>query len=122
MKDTRVSVSLEEIQSMLTPFFQGHRIIKTIVFGSFATGLNSRKSDLDMILVMDTEERFFKRHDSGADIYDYLKGVSADILIDTPRDLVERPRRESSSRELERFSHRPFVKRVLKEGRVIYEC
>jgi len=109
MKDTRVSVSLEEIQSMLTPFFQGHRIIKTIVFGSFATGLNSRKSDLDMILVMDTEERFFKRHDSGADIYDYLKGVSADILIDTPRDL-------------ERFSHRPFVKRVLKEGRVIYEC
>ena len=108
MKGARLSVSLEEIQSMLTPFFQLHRITKAIVFGSFATGLNSRKSDLDMILVMDTEEHFFKRYDTISDIYDYLKGVSADILIYTPK-------------ELKRFSHRPFVKQALEEGRVIYE-
>jgi len=61
MRDLRVPVSLQEIQSMLTPFSQLHKILKAIVFGSFATELNSRKSDLDMILVMDTESSLFQR-------------------------------------------------------------
>ena len=61
-----------------------------------------------MILIMDTNERFFKRYDTLEDIYDYLKGLPVDILVYTPK-------------ELRQIAHRPFIKKALKEGIVIYE-
>jgi predicted nucleotidyltransferase len=104
----RSHASLKKIEQLLFPFFESHDIRKAIVFGSYARKTNTKRSDLDIILVMDTEKRFFERYDSILDIYGSLKGISADILIYTPE-------------ELERISHRPFIAKALQEGKVIFE-
>ena len=95
---------LEKLKKNLNPFFKKHNIIKAIVFGSYARKTENRKSDLDLILVQRTEKRFLDRYD---DIYDYIKRVSADILIYTPE-------------ELSRISARPFIRSALEEGVTIY--
>jgi uncharacterized protein len=100
--------TLEKIETLLYPFFKMHNVQKAIVFGSFARKTNTRKSDLDLIIVMETEKRFFERYDSILDIYGSLKGISADIFIYTPE-------------ELERISKRPFMNKALREGTIIYE-
>lgn len=54
-------LSIEDIKRKLTPFFTKHNILKAIVFGSFARNTENRKSDLDLILVVETGKRFFDR-------------------------------------------------------------
>jgi len=54
--------TLKNIETLLLPFFESHNVLKAIVFGSYAGKTNTRKSDLDLILVMDTEKRFFDRY------------------------------------------------------------
>jgi len=98
---------LEELEKKLNPFFKKHDIIKAIVFGSYARRTETRKSDLDLILVQKTGKRFFERYDDIIDIYDYLEGVPTDILIYTPE-------------ELSRMSARPFIRNALEEGVTIY--
>ena len=100
--------TLEQIEALLFPFFESRNILKAIVFGSFARKTNTRKSDLDLIIVMNTGKRFFERYDSILDLYGSLKGISADVLIYTPD-------------ELKRISHRPFIRKALQEGKIIYE-
>lgn len=62
-----------------------------------------------MLIIMDTQKRFFNRHDDFEDIYNEFKGLAVDLLIYTPD-------------ELEGISHRPFIKDILHQGEVIYEC
>jgi len=45
------------------PIFRQYRIEKAILFGSFARGENSRRSDVDLILIKETPQRFFERYD-----------------------------------------------------------
>ena len=74
------TLDLEGIRQALSPFYEKSRVQKAIVFGSFARGTQDRHSDLDLILVMPTQERFLKRN-----------------------------------------ADRPFFRRVLHEGKVIFE-
>lgn len=53
--------SLQTIKKKLKPFFSKHHIIKALVFGSYARNTENRKSDLDLLLVMETNKRFFDR-------------------------------------------------------------
>jgi predicted nucleotidyltransferase len=102
------ALSLDEICSSLLPIFHQCGVEKAIVFGSHARGTQDRRSDLDLLLVMETSERFFKRYDRIARIHQAVPSVELDILIYTPE-------------ELERNSDRPFVRRALAEGKLIYE-
>lgn len=99
--------SLQNVKQRLKPFFSKHNIIKAVVFGSYARNTENRKSDLDLLLVMDTKKRFFDRYDDIPDISDYIPGMQADILIYTQE-------------ELEAISSRPFIRNALSEGVMIY--
>jgi predicted nucleotidyltransferase len=101
------SFSIEDLKKRLYTSFKKHRIIKAVVFGSYARNTENRKSDLDLILVQRTEKRFFDRYDDIGDIYENLRGVQTDILIYTPE-------------ELKRISSRPFIRKALEEGITIY--
>jgi predicted nucleotidyltransferase len=103
-----VNLSLDEIRSSLLPFLKQSGVEKAIVFGSHARGTQDRKSDLDLILVMETSDRFFKRYDRITGIYRALPSVELEVLIYTPE-------------ELDRNSTLPFFRKVLEEGKVIYE-
>ena len=100
---------LEEIREDLRPFFeQTGAVVKAIVFGSYARGTRDAKSDLDILLVMETKERFLKRYDAIAGLYARIPRMEAEVLIYTPE-------------ELERNAERPFIQKALQEGKLIYE-
>jgi predicted nucleotidyltransferase len=94
---------LERILKILS----GMDVIKVLAFGSFITGRTGLQSDLDLIVVMKTEERFVDRLQR---IYTAINPqVAADILVYTPEEF-----KEMSSKN-------PLIKRAVKEGKVLYE-
>jgi predicted nucleotidyltransferase len=94
---------------MARPVFERHNIERAILFGSFATGRQSRKSDVDLILIKSTAKRYFDRFEGLLeDLYRAIPGREIECFIYTPQ-------------ELSSISHRPFIQRALGEGAVIYE-
>ena len=98
-----------ETARTLYPVFQKYHIQRAIVFGSVAAGDVSRRSDMDIILVMETDKRFIDRY----------QGILREITLAVPMDgvdlLIYTPE------ELNALKDRPFVRRALAEGIVIYE-
>lgn len=97
-----------ELERLLKEFFQETGVRRAIVFGSSSRSTETRKSDIDLLVVMDTSKRFFDRCEDLEGIYDLVPGRAVDLLIYTPD-------------ELSRIAHRPFIKRILAEGQTIYE-
>jgi predicted nucleotidyltransferase len=93
----------------LRPVLEQHHVLKAIVFGSVARGETSRHSDLDLIVVVDTEKRFLDRYEGILrDITAAARDYDVDLLIYTPE-------------ELSRMAERPWFKTAIAEGKVIYE-
>jgi len=102
------TITIEEISRRLKPIFNKNNVEKAIVFGSGARGTQTRKSDLDILIVLKTDKRFFDRYEAFEEIRNLLVGSSVDMLIYSPE-------------ELESISHRKFIKTILAEGEVVYE-
>ena len=102
----KIDISL--LGRRLKPILKKNNVEKAILFGSAARGAQTRKSDLDLLIVLKTDKRFFERYEDFEEIPDLLKGSSVDMLIYSPE-------------ELERISHRKFIKKILAEGQVVYE-
>jgi len=82
---------------------------KAVLFGSFARGTATRRSDIDAVFVEDTKERFFDRLDRYMkSIYDRV-GIPPEVFVYTPDEFAK-------------LVDEPFLKRVLREGIVVYEC
>lgn len=78
-----------------------------LLFGSWARGTATRKSDIDLLVVWETELAPVARI-----------GLVLDLLADSPwpvEAVVYTPR------ELEAVRRRPFVQRAFSEGRMLYE-
>ncbi len=79
---------------------------RVILFGSLARHDGDLTSDLDLLIVWDTPLGFLDRT---VELYRRLQPrVAADFIAYTPA-------------EMERMSDTPFVKRVLAEGRILFE-
>jgi len=102
------SVELEMIKAQLSPTLKELGVEKAILFGSISRRTGSRKSDIDLLIVVETGERFFDRYERFEEVYAKLKGRSVDMLIYTPTELM-------------RIAQRPFIKKILAEGKTIYE-
>ncbi len=76
-----------------------------LLFGSLARGDARDHSDIDLIVVKETEKRLLDRLD---EFYDDAR-EAMDVLVYTPQ-------------EFEEMKERPFVRRALKEGRILYEA
>ena len=86
------------------PMFRKYGIIKAILFGSAGRGEMTRHSDIDLILVMDTDKRFFERYDGILyELNKSIKGTAVEPLIYTQK-------------ELDAMKERPFIAQALKEG------
>jgi predicted nucleotidyltransferase len=97
-----------KFQDILYPIFKRNKVIKALLFGSLAKGTGTKQSDVDLLIVMKSDKRFFSRYEDFNDVYDVLKGNAVDMLIYTPE-------------ELDKISGRSFIKKILSEGKVIYE-
>ena len=100
-------MSIKEIKGKLSVFKENRDIHKVILFGSYARGDVTRKSDMDLVVIMETNRRFFDRYELLDRLY---------TLFDTGLDIF--PYTET---EFSRISHRPFIKNIIKEGIVVYE-
>ena len=98
---------LDELRRRLAPHLIKAR--KAIVFGSVARGEADEWSDLDLVIVADTDRAFLDRFRDFVGIYDVWPRL--DLLVYTPEEL-ERMRAEG----------RPFIEHVLAEGVVIHEA
>ena len=78
------------------------------MFGSFARGTEDNKSDIDIFIIKNTNKRFLDRFEEFTELYHLLNEYAVDLLIYSPE-------------ELERNSHRSFIKTILSEGIAIYE-
>jgi len=102
-------MEIDVLKKKLDPLFKEHKIKKAILFGSRARNEASRHSDVDLILIQDTELRFLDRYEGVlASFSQALPEYDVDMLIYTPG-------------ELEDISHRHFIRQALKEGKVLYE-
>ncbi len=101
--------SLERMVKLIRPVFQKRPVRKVILFGSWARGFQDKRSDLDLIVVEDTEKRFFRRYDDFDEIFDLLPDMEIDMLIYTPE-------------EFDSMSDRAFVRDAVNNGKLIYEC
>lgn len=100
---------LDELASRLRPIFEEHGVLRAILFGSLARGEASRRSDLDLILIQETDKRFLDRYDELLrEIVQAVPGRDVDVLIYTPQ-------------ELHQMAHRPLIMTALREGKVLYE-
>ena len=79
---------------------------RVLLFGSYATGRRDLFTDLDLLVVMDSEQDFIHRT---AELYAKIHtDVDMDLLVYTPDELMKN--RENS-----------FIRGVLETGKVVYE-
>jgi predicted nucleotidyltransferase len=102
--------TIDDIIAGCRPVFLKYDIRKAILFGSFARGRQTRKSDIDLILIQETEKRYFDRFDGIlSDLHQNLRGRDVEVFIYTPKEFAG-------------ISDRRFIRRAVAEGKVIYEC
>lgn len=97
---------LREIRDRIIKAIKPERII---LFGSYAYGTPKGESDLDILVIMDSDLPRYRRSRS---IYRCLAGllIPKDVLVYTPE-------------EIEEWSEVPqaFITNVIRKGKVIYE-
>jgi predicted nucleotidyltransferase len=83
---------------------------KIILFGSYAGGSAQPDSDLDLLIIKDTEERFIDRWSTVRWILsDPSRKIALETLVLTPREVSERLARGDQ-----------FLAEILQKGRVLY--
>jgi predicted nucleotidyltransferase len=103
----RYAQALErDLANLVVQLSQMPAVHRVILFGSYAAGRRDLFTDLDILVVMDSQLDFVARN---ADLARRLRvGVALDLLVYTPQ-------------ELERMCDRPFMHRALQTGKVLYE-
>ena len=102
--------TIGQIRESLAPLIERAGARKAIVFGSYAHGNADRYSDLDIIIVHDTDKGFFDRASDFREVHTAWPRA-LDMLIYTPDELEEML-----------AQRHPFIEIALEEGVVIYEA
>lgn len=100
---------IETLKEIFAPIFRRHKVQRAILFGSFARGDQTSRSDIDLILIQKTSQPFLQRYEPILfELNKAIQGHAVDILIYTPQEFLE-------------IQHRPFIRQALAEGIVLYE-
>ena len=81
---------------------------KILLFGSCARGEDDTYSDIDIVVIKDTQQRFLDRL---ATVYEHVSpDYALDVLVYTPSEFAAMS-----------AAGNPFIEQVLREGVVLYE-
>ena len=101
-------VGMSEILERVRIIVRNFQPDKVILFGSYATGNVNPDSDVDLLVIKDTDESTW---DLAVDISTALKhSFPMDIIVRTPKEIAKRL-------ECGDF----FVKNIMEHGKVLYE-
>ena len=101
-------ISMNEIQEKVRLIVSNYHPDKIMLFGSYAKGDVGPDSDVDLLIVMDTEQPTW---DLAVEISSALKHTfPIDIIVRTPEEIARRL-------ELGDF----FIRNVVEQGKVLYE-
>jgi len=92
-----------EIKKKLEPIFETAPIEKAILFGSYARGVQTAKSDVDIVIDSNGKVR-------GIDFFGILEDIT--VCLDKQIDLIERYEIRENS---------PILRAIELEGVVLYE-
>ncbi len=98
-----------ELKRIIDIIIKNYAPEKIILFGSLASGEINEFSDIDLLIVRETEERFMERLHKVRSITHPEEGV--DFIVYTPGEI------ENMKNENRRF----LIKEILERGKVIYE-
>jgi len=105
-RDRYVRLLEEDLEQIVAQLSRMSQVRLVVLFGSYAAGRRDLLTDLDTLVVMDSPLDFVTRT---AELYRRLSPrVDLDLLVYTPE-------------ELEANRTRPFFRRILEKGRVLYE-
>lgn len=83
---------------------------KVILFGSRVVGSRSRDSDIDLLIIKDTQESFFDRLASARLVVTGThRGIPLDLIVLTPEELETRLRKGDQ-----------FLREIAENGRLLY--
>ncbi len=106
--DKRKRIPQRAIDQVVRQIVEKFKPQKIILFGSYARGNPHPESDVDMLVVMDTQLREVRQAIQICQQIEYRFGL--DLIVHTPEYLAERMKMGDW-----------FLRDVIKEGKVIYE-
>ena len=102
----KIGTILDEIAGIITNTFNPEKII---VFGSHACGRPTEKSDIDILVIMESAKREIERMVAVNKLLrDYHKKIDFDILVKTPAEIKHR---------LDIGD--PFISEIISKGKVL---
>jgi len=97
---------LDEIVGKIANAFNPEKII---IFGSYAYGIPTEKSDIDILVIMESNKREIERMVAVNKLLrDYYKKIDFDILVKTPAEVKHR---------LDIGD--PFISEIISKGKVL---
>ena len=102
---------LNETQNIVNKIVDYCKPEKIILFGSFARGEEKSNSDIDLLIIKNSDK---KRPFRIKEVFEALRGMDRDFPLDP---IVYTPGEISKSLALGDY----FIKEVLEEGKVMYE-
>ncbi|MEK7845947.1 MAG: nucleotidyltransferase domain-containing protein [Nitrospinota bacterium] len=107
------SIDIDKIYSAIIEVAREMKARLALIFGSLAKGDYSKKSDLDIIFIEETDEGFIDR--IGRYLHalrdkEVLKPFDMDIFVYTPQEFEQM--RDNENR---------FILKAMREGKILYE-
>ena len=102
-------VTEEKLRDLAQHIARAFDPTRIILFGSYAYGTPSSDSDVDLLIVMDSQERPAKRSQAISKLL-RDRPFPMDILVRTPQEINQRLAMGD-----------PFIREITKQGRVLYE-
>lgn len=94
------------VESIVKQIAETYRPQKIILFGSYACGTQTNDSDIDLLIVKDTQEDFLTR----------IRNVRKNLLCPLPLDILV-----YTTDEINKLKDRWFINNIINEGVVVYE-
>ncbi|MGB9781313.1 nucleotidyltransferase domain-containing protein [Caldanaerobacter sp.] len=104
---SRIEQLNQELARIVEVLIKEYQPEKIILFGSLATNQINEWSDIDLIVIKDTDKSFYERLEEVVKVA--KPTIGADIIVYTPKEIEEM--KESMF----------YVEEILKKGKVIYE-
>jgi uncharacterized protein len=106
-----LSPELDKITKQIVARLQAHYVpLKVILFGSYASGNAHFDSDLDLLIIKETDDRFIDRWVAVREILsDPSRKIAIETLVLTPNEISERLARGDQ-----------FISDILQNGQVLY--